>query len=351
MERIRLGMVGGGPGSGIGALHRRAARIAGRFDLVAGAFSSDTGRSAAFARSLGLEHAVADWRALADPGLIDAVVIATPNHLHVPQSEVFLKAGIAVICDKPLGANVAECEALARTVAETGLPFLLTHTYCGHPMVRHARRLVREGALGPVRIVQAHYAQDWAARSRVSGGDRHEGWRFDPARSGIAGTLADVGTHAHHLLRFVTGLEVEALSAMTMALAATAGLEDSAQVSLRLTAGAMGGLFCSQAAAGNGNALSIRVYGEAGGLTWHHEDPGRLILSDLRGPDRILTLADLPKKPEETDPFAVLYRDAAAAILDGAEVLTPGVADGVAGMRFVEACVASAADGGAWISP
>ncbi len=271
-RKLRLGMVGGGQGAFIGAVHRIAARLDGRFELVAGALSSDPGRAEASAAEAGIARSYADWRDMAraeaarDDG-IDAVAIVTPNHLHAPVATAFLEAGIHVICDKPLAVSLDEGVALARLAREKNRLFALTHTYSGYPLVRHARELVEAGELGDVRVVQVEYAQDWLAEPlEASGTNRQAIWRTDPALSGPAGCLGDIGTHAYHLAAFVTGMTPHALSAERHTFVPGRRVDDHVQAMFRYRNGARGMLWASQVASGEENALRLRVYGTKGRL-------------------------------------------------------------------------------------
>ncbi|MBB5515088.1 putative dehydrogenase [Rubricella aquisinus] len=362
MKRIRLGMIGGGPGAMIGQVHRLAARMDGRFDLVGGVFSSDPDKGATFAQEIG-STAFASEAEMLHSGQIDAVAIVTPNHLHVPSARAALRAGIHVICDKPMGISVAECRALEADVAASGRVFVLTHNYTGYPMVRQARHMVRSGQIGTVQQVQVEYPQDWLARDAAGPRARQAAWRLDPARSGPGGALSDIGTHGHHLMRFITGLEITQLLAITARDVAQGGLDDSAQVTLRLDNRAMGALWCSQTAAGAENGLRIRIFGSDGALDWRQEDPDRLLWSDLSGPRRELTRGSPDLCDAATSAtmlgrghpegffaaFATIYRDAADEMLGLGPTLAPGVSDGTWGLRFVEACARSAQKGGTWV--
>jgi predicted dehydrogenase len=362
MKRIRLGMIGGGPGAMIGQVHRLAARMDGRFDLVGGVFSSDREKSAAFAAELGCLSFPSEAE-MHHSDAVDAVAIVTPNHLHVPSARTALRAGLHVICDKPMGVSVAECRMLEADVAASGKAFVLTHNYTGYPMVRHARHMVRDGQIGTVQQVQVEYPQDWLARDAAGPRARQSAWRVDPARSGPGGALGDIGTHAHHLMRFITGLEVTRLLAITAQDVAQGGLDDSAQVTFRLENGAMGALWCSQTAAGAENGLRIRLFGSKGALDWRQEDPDTLHWSTLTGPTQTLTrgsvdLSDAAHRatmlgrghPEGFfAAFANIYRDAGDEMLGLGPTLAPGVTDGTWGLRFVEGCVRSAQNGGNWV--
>ncbi|MDP1873975.1 Gfo/Idh/MocA family protein [Phenylobacterium sp.] len=372
---LRLGMVGGGPGAFIGGVHRMAARLDGRWSLVAGAFSSDPAVSAEFGASLGLspERAYGDWAemARAEAGRqdgIDAVAVVTPNHLHAQICAAFLAAGVPVICDKPLTIDLTSAKALAEQVAASGLPFVLTHNYSGYPMVREARALVAAGRLGPLRVVQVEYAQDWLARALP--GNRQADWRGDPARAGPGGALGDIATHAFHLTRFVTGQAVAALSADLSTFVPGRRVDDNVHVQLRFEGGARGQLWASQVAVGAANGLRLRVFGEDAGLEWSQEEPDVLRFTALGEAPRSLRrggpgLSDeaqaatrLPAGHPEgyLEGFAQIYADAAELVAahhetrapDALARLAPGIDDGVEGVAFIEAVLKSHAAGGAW---
>ncbi len=361
MQKIRLGMVGGGQGAFIGAVHRIAARLDNRFDLVAGALSSDPDRAAASADDLGLARSYADFRQMAQAEAargdgIQAVSIVTPNHMHLPVAKAFLEAGIHVICDKPLTATLPQAEELATVAAASKALFVLTHTYAGYPMLREARRLVAEGALGQIRLVQAEYAQDWLARP-VAG--KQADWRVDPAQSGEGGAIGDIGSHAAHLARFVSGLPINAVAADLHSFVAGRRVDDNAHVMLRMGNGAKGLLWASQVSPGFDNDIRLRVMGTEAGIDWSHADHNRLRFTRLGEPSQVLTRggpgfagqARVPAGHPEgyLEAFASLYSDAADAILAGAlpEGL-PGLQDGLEGMRFIAACIASSRADGRW---
>jgi len=370
-------MVGGGEGAFIGAVHRMAARLDDRWTLVAGAFSSDPERSRAFGLGLGLDpdRSYGDFAGMARaeaarPDGIDAVAIVTPNAAHFAPARAFLEAGIAVICDKPLTTGMQEAKALSDLVARTGLPFVLTHNYSGYPMVRHARDLVARGVLGPIRVVQAEYAQDWLARDLP--GNRQADWRGDPDRAGPGGALGDIATHAFHLAAFVTGETPSAVSAETSRFVAGRRLDDDVQVRLRWAGGARGQLWASQVAIGASNALRLRVIGADAALDWSQEEPDYLRFARLgeapqvlrRGGPGLSPAAEAATRLPAGHPegylegFAQIYADAADLILahragqappDDLAGL-PGVREGVEGVAFITAAVRSAAADGAWIS-
>ena len=370
---LKLGMVGGGRGAFIGGVHRMAARLDGHWELVAGAFSSNPDRAAASAADLGIaaERSYDSFAAMAKaeaarPDGIDAVAIVTPNHLHASVAMAFLRAGIPVICDKPLTTTVEDAEALVRLVAETGLPFILTQTYSGYPMVREARALVAAGRIGRVRHVQVEYLQDWLAESVEREGQKQAAWRTDPAQSGVGGCIADIGTHAFNLATFVTGLVPQALLADLTAFGSGRALDDNAAVLLRFEGGAKGMIWASQIAPGTKNGLRIRVAGETGGLLWDQERHDNLEFTPVgkptrtlqRGGDGVLTPARLPAGHPEgyLEAFATLYAEAAGQVREfrngtksGRDIVLPTVSDGLAGMRFITAAVRSSEEGGIWV--
>jgi len=374
-QRLRLGMVGGGHGAFIGAVHRIAARLDDCFELVAGALSSDAQRAQASAAEAGIARSYADWREMAraeaarDDG-IDAVAIVTPNHLHAPVATAFLEAGIHVICDKPLAVSLAEGEALAKLARERNRLFALTHTYSGYPLVRHARELVERGDLGEIRVVQVEYAQDWLAEPvEASGANKQAGWRTDPALAGPAGCLGDIGTHAYQLAAFVTGMMPDALSAELHTFVPGRRIDDHVQALLRYSNGARGMLWASQVASGAENALRLRVYGTKAGLAFDQEQPNELWFTPLGGLAERLTRARVKSAPAAhatrvpsghpegyLEAFAQLYKDAALQIealnagcpLPIESRLLTNVDDGVAGLRFIDAVLRSNAADGAW---
>lgn len=374
--RLTLGMVGGGEGAFIGAVHRMAARLDDRWTLVAGAFSADPARSRDFGRSLGLaeDRCYGDWEEMARaeaarPDRLDAVAIVTPNHLHFAPALAFLEAGIAVICDKPLTSRLADALALEAAAARTGGTLVLTHNYSGYPMVRQARAMVAEGLLGDLRVIQAEYAQDWLARDLP--GHKQADWRGDPERAGAGGALGDIATHAYHLAGFVTGLRAEAVSAETSRFVAGRRLDDDVQIRLRWPGGVRGQLWASQVAIGAANALRLRVIGSDAALDWSQETPDLLGYTRLGEAPQVLRRGGPGLSPAAArstrlpaghpegylEGFAQIYADAADLVaarragqappadLSG----LPGLADGVDGLRFITAAVRSAAADGAWV--
>ena len=377
-RRLRLGMVGGGRGAFIGAVHRIAARLDDRWELVAGALSSDPERARLSGEDLllppdriyGSFQDMAQREAEREDG-IDAVAIVTPNHAHAAAAEAFLNAGIHVICDKPLTTTRPESERLVQLAKETGLIFAVTHNYTGYPLVRQARAMVADGELGAIRVVQVEYAQDWLATRLEETGSKQAEWRTDPARSGPAGAVGDIGTHAFNLAEFVTGDEVASLSAELHTFVQGRRLDDNAHMMLRFASGAKGMLWCSQVAAGLENGLRIRVYGEKAGLEWHQENPNVLLFSPLGEPPRLIrrngyganevscAASRIPGGHPEgyLEGFAQLYTDVAeqiAARIEGREpnpfsLQVPTVEHGVRGVRFIEAAVRSSQGKAAWV--
>ena len=376
--RIRLGMVGGGQGAFIGAVHRIASRIDDRFALLAGALSSTPEKARASAAEIGLdpERSYGSYEEMAtaerdrDDG-IEAVAIVTPNHMHFPVAKTFLEAGFHVICDKPMTTTLAEARDLAAIAETSGRVFVLTHNYTGYPMIRQARAMIAAGDLGPIRMVVAEYAQDWLATRAEDAGSKQAGWRVDPTKAGAGGAIGDIGTHAHNLACYVTGLRVEKLSADLTAFVPGRQLDDNASMLLRFAGGAKGMLWASQVAVGNENGLTLRIYGEKGGLEWAQEEPNKLWYTPLGEPKRLLTRGGAganqaaaavsripPGHPEGyLEGFATIYAEAAELIRaarDGikppAGIALPTIADGVDGLAFIEACVASSKQDGAWVS-
>ncbi|TVP49185.1 MAG: gfo/Idh/MocA family oxidoreductase [Halomonas sp.] len=377
-RRLRLGMVGGGQGAFIGGVHRIAARLDDHYELVAGAFASDPVRSCAAAVELHVaaDRAYPDYQTMAEAerqrsDAIDVVAIVTPNHVHFDVARTFLEAGFHVICDKPMTITLEEAQTLAELVERSGLFFGLTHNYSGYPLVRQARDMVANGELGELRVVQVEYPQDWLSTRLEENGVKQAEWRTDPKRSGPAGCLGDIGTHAYHLTRYVTGLELEALAADMHTFVEGRALDDNVHMLLRFKGGARGMLWSSQVAPGNENGLQLRVYGSRGGLEWRQETPNQLLHSPLGEPSRILTrngpglgeaataAARIPPGHPEgyLEAFAQLYRDFAVQIhayqsgasVDTLAMSTPGVGDGVDGLVFITRALASSADGGQWV--
>ncbi|MEP0519092.1 MAG: Gfo/Idh/MocA family oxidoreductase [Hyphomicrobiales bacterium] len=369
MNKIKYGMVGGGQGAFIGAVHRIAARMDDHFQLVAGALSSTAEKSKASGKELGISEgrAYGDFSemALAEAARedgIEVVAIVTPNHMHFPVAKAFLEAGIHVICDKPMTTTVEDAEELAALVEKTGKVFVLTHNYSGYPMIRQARAMVQSGELGTIQLVQAEYAQDWLTEALEGTGQKQAAWRTDPKQSGIGGCVGDIGTHAFHLGNYVSGLKTEKVAADMTTFVPGRDLDDNIHVMLRYENGAKGMIWASQVAPGNENALKLRVYGTKGGIEWEQENPNILYYTPYGKPKQVLTRGGAgsgeeagrvsrtpPGHPEGyLEGFANIYSEAAAAIkasrtgqIPDKEVHFPTVADGVEGVRFITACVTS----------
>ncbi|KPB01834.1 Gfo/Idh/MocA family protein [Ahrensia marina] len=372
---IRLGMVGGGNDAFIGGVHRIASRIDDKYRLVAGALSSTPEKAQASGAALGLapDRTYDDFKQMAirEARLkdgIEAVAIVTPNHVHYAAAREFLKRGIHVICDKPLTSNVADAVKMVKAAKASDALFILTHNYTGYPMTRQAREMVQDGLLGKIRVVQVEYAQDWLAEHQDI---KQAEWRTDPSRSGAGGSTGDIGTHAFNLAAFVSGLELESLSADLQAFVHGRPVDDNAHVMLRYKGGARGMLWCSQVAPGNENNLRLRIYGEKGGLEWAQEDPNYLWYTPFGEPKRLITRNGAgageaagrvsrvpPGHPEGyLEGFANIYSDAAEAIIakrNGTArpegVMYPTVDDGLLGVRFVDACVKSSSRDSKWVS-
>lgn len=379
---IRLGMVGGGQGAFIGAVHRMAARLDGHYQLVAGALSSDPERAQASAADLGLDpsRSYASYEAMAKEEAaradgIEAVAIVTPNHLHYPAAKAFLEAGIHVICDKPLTSTVADAEALVQLVEQSGKLFVLTHNYSGYPMIRQAQSMVQNGELGVIQLVQVEYPQDWLALPIEQDGQKQAEWRTDPTRTGAGGCVGDIGTHAWHLASFVSGLETQSLAADLDTFVAGRRVDDNVHVMLRFkpvdgARPAKGLLWASQVAAGHENGLRLRVYGTKASLDWLQADPNYLWFTPLGESRRLITrggnaanaaaarVTRIPGGHPEgyLEGFANIYTEAALAIKAlrqgeaiPPEVQFPTVQDGLAGMRFIDACVRSSQQNAGWV--
>jgi len=372
-------MVGGGPGAFIGAVHRIAARLDDRFELVAAALSSNAERARAGARELHIvpERAYGSFSEMAAaeksrPDRIDAVSIVTPNHLHFAPAKAFLEAGIHVICDKPLTTTVEDALALAEIVRRSGLIFGLTHNYTGYPLVRQAREMIEDSELGRIRVVQVEYAQDWLTTPLEQTGQKQAVWRTDPAQSGPAGSLGDIGTHAYNLACFVTGLRCDQLAADVSIFVPGRRLDDNVQMLLRFDGGARGMLWASQVATGNENNLRLRVYGDKAGIEWGQENPNYLRFTPYGKPPVTISRAGagatasakhasrIPSGHPEgyLEAFAQLYADLAEQIAARnagrapapSSLLVPNVKDGVAGVRFISGVLESSRQNSAWVN-
>lgn len=385
---IRLAMIGGGRDAFIGAVHRKAAALDARFSLVAGCLSSSPEKALASGRDLGLsdERNYPTWRALLDSerarpadDRAEAVAIVTPNHTHHEIARASIEAGFHVICDKPLCHTSAQAGDLADAVARSGLVFAVTYNYSGYPMVKQARRLVRDGVLGPIRKVIVEYNQGWLASNLEASGQKQADWRTDPARSGLGGAIGDIGSHAEQLVAYVTGLELDAICADLTTFVKGRRLDDDANLLLRFKGGARGILTASQIEIGCENDLRLRVWGERGGLDWRQEDPNHLVLHALGEPERVFRRGNdylahearlasrLPSGHPEAfiEAFANVYLGVAHAIRAGDSAPArsgglgaatapaeapdfPSIHDGVRGVRFIEQAVLSSASERKW---
>lgn len=371
-----MGLAGGGPGAFIGPVHRIAAELDGRIELVAGAFSSSPEKSRAAGESFRIDPGRAypsfDEMLRAEKKRgdgIDFVVIATPNHLHLPMAKAALEAGVPVVSDKPATATYDEALQLEKVVAKAGLPYALTHTYAGYALVRDARALCASGELGDIRKVAVEYLQGWLSQPLEKTGQKQAGWRVDPALSGPGGCIGDIGTHAFHLVEYVTGLQVSAVHGTLRSVVQGRRVDDDCTALLKLNNGAAGVLMASQIATGEGNGLRIRVYGDKASLAWAQEDPNRLHLRHLDGREEIRHAAGpyltsdaravtrLPGGHPEgyLEAFAVLYREFADAFAgwragnnNPLPPTLPGITAGVRGMRFIERTIESN-QRGAWV--
>jgi predicted dehydrogenase len=376
-RRLRLAVIGGGPGSFIGEMHRSAARLDDRYELVAAALSSDSARS----RSAGVALGIADDRAYPDAislldgeagrsDGVDVVSIMTPNDSHHEYAAAALDFGFDVICDKPITNTLEEALDLVKRVEQTGLIFCLTHNYTGYSLVRQAKSMVEGGQVGEIRLVQVEYVQ--GGKAGENDPDPADGlpWRYDPVKGGPSLVMGDIGTHAHNLARFITGLEVSEVAAEVGAIVPGRLVDDFAGALLRFDNGARGTFWVTQAAAGVENALRIRVSGTRGSLEWHQEQPMRLLFTPLDRPAEWRTPngpGTLPLAARSTrivaghpeaflEAFANIYSDAAEAIAarrsgntpDPLALYFPNATDGAIGLRFVEAVIASSRSGGAW---
>jgi len=371
-RKLRLGMVGGGPGAFIGEVHRIASRIADRFELVAGALSSNPEKARSYAAQLGIRRAYGSFEEMSaaeanHPERIDVVAIVTPNDTHYAIAEAFLAGGIHVMCDKPMTTTLDDAVKLATKVERSGLIFALTHTYSGYPVVRQMRNIVQSGGIGKIRMISVEYVQGWLATALEKSGSKQAEWRTDPARSGPAGCLGDIATHAYHLAYFVSGLTPEKISCDLSTFVPDRRLDDNVQAMIHFEGGAKAMLWSSQIAIGNENNLNLRIYGETGGLEWSQENPNYARYTSLNQLPEILsrgggalnaTASRLPAGHPEGyfEAFATLYEDLAELITARLEGRTPDPSatslptceDGVEGLRFIEAALQSSADGARW---
>ncbi|HEY0752708.1 MAG TPA: Gfo/Idh/MocA family oxidoreductase [Ktedonobacteraceae bacterium] len=372
-RKLRAGIVGGGQGSFIGAVHRIAVELDGQAEVVAGAMSTDPQRAAASARAWYLERSYNSYQEMAAseagrPDGIDFVMVTVPNHLHYPVARAFLEQGIHVVCDKPMTFDLEQARELVELVEQKKLIFALTHNYTGYPAVQHARQLVRAGTIGTIRKVLVEYLQDWLMEPVENAGNKQALWRTDPSKSGLGGSIGDIGTHGENLLEFITGLKIARLCADLSSFIENRQLDDDANILLRMENGGKGILTCSQIAAGEENALTIRVYGSKASLEWHQMEPNTLILKQP-GQPRQLQRVGLPYMSNEAqaatrlpaghpegflEAFANVYRLAIADVrrFSAGETLVggyPTVYDGLRGMNFITRVVESSQKGSVWV--
>ncbi len=379
-QKIRMGMVGGGIGAFIGDVHRMAARLDGEIELVCGAFSSDPERSKRSGAALGLPpervygsyaEMIEKEKSLPEEVRMHFVSIVTPNHVHFGPAKMALEHGFHVVCDKPLAFNLEEAHALARMVEERDLLFAVTHNYTGYPMVKQARAMVRQGELGTIRKLIVEYPQGWLSTPVEATGQKQAAWRTDPTRSGMAGAMGDIGTHAENLAEYITGLQIEELCADLTTFVEGRQLDDDGSVLLRFAGGARGILHASQICAGEENDLHIRIYGTRGSLHWRQQEPNTLVAKWLDRPTQVYRTGVGPLSPEAQahtrlpaghpegylEAFANIYRNFAICLRARLEGTTPdplytdfpSVHDGVRGMVFIQKVVMSSRQGAVWV--
>jgi predicted dehydrogenase len=378
-RKLRFGMIGGGRGAFIGAVHRIAAQMDGQAELVAGAFSSDAERSKLSGADLFLDPTrvygsyteMAKAEAARPAGeRLDFIVIVTPNHQHFPPAKLFLESGFHVVCDKPVTFNLAEAKALKKTVAKSGKIFALTHNYTGNVMVKQARELVRSGFLGEIRKVVAEYPQGWLSTLLEKTGQKQAGWRTDPKRSGAAGCIGDIGTHAENLARYISGLHIDSLCADLTTFVKGRKLDDDGNILVRFKGGAKGIIHSSQISVGDENNLNIRVYGTKAAVEWHQEHPNELVVKFPDQPRQVWRRGNgyvagvagkftrIPAGHPEgyLEAFGNIYREVFRAIVAEAEGKArpkdldfPTIDDGIEGMAFIETAVKSSKLGAKWV--
>lgn len=380
-NKLRLGMIGGGEGAFIGAVHRIAAQLDNQYELVCGAFSSNPDRSKASGASLGLPaHRVYNSyhelfereNQLPESERVQVISIVTPNHVHFEPTKLALQHGFHVVLDKPMTFSLAEAQELKSVVRDTGILFCLTHTYTGYPMVKEAREIIRAGKLGKIRKIYVEYPQGWLSKFEEGKDNKQAAWRTDPNQSGIAGAMGDIGTHAFNLAEYISGLQVTKLCADINIVVEGRQLDDDGAVLLKFDNGASGVLFATQIAAGEENNVKIRVYGENGGLEWQQNDANSLLIKWMDRPTEILRtgagyLGSYAKHNTRTpsghpegylEAFANLYRNFALSVKAGIKgdeaekewLDFPGIEDGIRGMAFIENVIASGKSEQKWIN-
>jgi predicted dehydrogenase len=379
MKKLKMGMVGGGSGAFIGAVHRRAAIMDGEVEFVAGALSSSREKALASGRAWGLpeDRNYGTWHemiegelALPEEERVDFVSVVTPNHVHFPVAHAFAEAGFNVVLDKPMVHDSEQAQKLIDEVEKTGIVFAVTYQYTGYPMVKQARHMVRTGQLGEIRKVIVEYNQGWLATKLEESGAKQAEWRTDPARSGIAGAIGDIGSHAENLVSTITGLEVAEICADLTTFVSGRRLDDDGNLLIRYEGGAKGVMIASQVSTGEENDLRVRVYGTQGGLEWRQEEPNYLVFKPAEAPTQVLKrgneyLSEDAKRATRLPPghpeafieaFANVYTSVAATIRakqegaepDGLRQDFPNVYDGARGVRFIEKTVESGRSDQKW---
>ncbi|MEY2905420.1 MAG: hypothetical protein RJA52_1436 [Bacteroidota bacterium] len=380
-RKIRMGMVGGGRGAFIGGVHRMAAALDGQIEFVCGAFSSDPEKSKLSGQDFFIpsdrvygsyQEMIEKESQLPENIRMDFISIVTPNHMHYGPAKMALENGFHVVCDKPVSFNLQEALELESLVKRTGLMFALTHNYTGYPMVKQARAMIRDGKLGNIRKIVVEYPQGWLATRIEESDQKQAAWRTDPSRSGAAGAMGDIGTHAENLAEYISGLQITQVCADLTAFVPGRRLDDDGNILLRFEKGAKGVLHASQISVGEENALNIRVYGEKGGIEWHQMEPNTLKVKWMDQPVQLFRTGVGSLYPEATahtripaghpegylEAFANIYRNFAHCLqskLDGKEPNPlhqdfPSIHDGVRGMRFIEKVVESSASNEKWLS-
>ena len=376
-RKLRMGMVGGGAGSFIGDVHRKAAAIDGMVELVCGAFSSTAEKSIASGIALHLDKSrcygtfmdmIQQEKELPKDVRMDFVAIVTPNHMHFPPAKMALENGFHVVCDKPVTLTLEEAEVLQNVIAKSGKLFALTHNYTGNSMVKQARAMVAKGELGTIRKIQSQYLQGWLSTSLEKTNQKQAAWRVDPNKSGIGGALGDIGTHTENLIEYITGLKITEIAADLGRFGEGRVLDDDGNMLIRMENGAKGSISISQIALGEENNLGIRVYGTKGSLEWHQENPNELITRWLEEPKKIFTsngkglhkealdVSRIPAGHPEgyLEAFATIYKNFAihiTAINNGDTIVKPdypNIDDGLRGMKFIYAAVESDRNNTAW---
>ncbi|SEL47125.1 Predicted dehydrogenase [Aquimarina amphilecti] len=378
MSKLKMGMVGGGTGSFIGDVHRKAASIDGMIELVCGAFSSSKEKSLISGKELGIsnkrvygnfEEMIIGETKLSEEERMDFVSIVTPNHMHFPPTKMALEHGFHVICDKPLSLTLDEAIELEKIVAASGKVFALTHNYTGYPMVKQAKTMITKGDLGTIRKINVHYLQGWLSTAVEKTGQKQAAWRVDPKRSGIGGALGDIGTHAENLVEYITGIQIETIAADLTAFGEGRSLDDDGNILLRFENGAKGVMSFSQIATGEENNLGIKIYGTKGSVEWYQENPNQLTVKWLDQPKQIYTPGGNGTYPESSEyvripaghpegyleGFATIYRSFAKELMNikskkmiSQDLDFPTVTDGIRGMKFIYAAVESSKNNASW---